>query len=55
MRDWIADCTWREDAETLADLPASAVYRGIERHYAGGVAQFRRDGAAAQHAALSAR
>jgi hypothetical protein len=42
-RAWVADCEWGEDAATLAALPDAAVRRGVDRHYAGGWAQFLAD------------
>jgi hypothetical protein len=45
-RSWIADCEWADlyEAEDVADLTDAQVAAGIELHYAGGWAQFRRDG-----------
>ena len=45
MREWIADCEWGENADDLATLTDAEVVVGIQRHYAGGVAQFIADGA----------
>ena len=39
-RAWIADCQWADDTDGLTD---SQVIRGIARHYAGGIVQFRKD------------
>lgn len=44
--DWILDCSWldiddREDLEILNDYELSL---GINKHYAGGLQQFIRDG-----------
>jgi hypothetical protein len=41
-RSWIADCEWADDTSGLTD---AQVVRGIGRHYAGGWAQFLKDGA----------
>jgi hypothetical protein len=45
-RGWIADCAWGDLSETddVADLTDLQVVAGIEQHYDGGWAQFRRDG-----------
>ena len=43
MREWIADCQWREDADELRELPDLQVLCGIEHHYAGGILQFAQD------------
>jgi len=42
MREWIADCDWRESSGHLESLTSEQVKRGIERHYSGGVAEFLR-------------
>lgn len=42
-RAWVADCVWMEDADELAELTDREVCRGIDRHYAGGIAQFIAD------------
>ncbi len=51
MRDWVADCTWGEgdndpdeQQEWIAAMDDETLLRGIERHYAGGIAQFLADG-----------
>lgn len=43
MREWVLDCEWGEDAEYLSRMNAQQLATGIERHYAGGFAQFLRD------------
>ena len=43
-RGWIADCTWADSIDPYA-LTDAQVERGIARHYAGGIAQFRTDAA----------
>lgn len=44
-RAWVADCSWAElnSDEDVADLSDAEIIRGIQRHYAGGLAQFTRD------------
>ena len=45
-RAWLLDCEWAD--MTPADirrLPAHLVMRAVQRHYAGGVAQFIADAA----------
>jgi hypothetical protein len=44
-RNWVADNVWAEDytADDIADLTDAQVAAGIEVHYTGGWAQFRRD------------
>lgn len=45
MRDWIADCIWRDlDEEQVAELTQGEVIKGVERHYYGGVDAFLADG-----------
>lgn len=45
-RSWIADNAWEDISNEgdIADLTDTQVADGIERHYAGGWAEFRRDG-----------
>jgi hypothetical protein len=43
-RNWVSDCTWREDPEDLESLSDEQVRRGINKHYAGGWDQFVEDG-----------
>ena len=44
MRDWLKDCVWADmDSADVNDLSDSAILRGINRHYDGGVDQFRAD------------
>lgn len=42
-RGWVGDCVWREEPEELAELPDAEILAGLDRHYAGGLAQFIRD------------
>jgi hypothetical protein len=43
-RAWIAECEWPDlDPEEVDNLRPAQVIRGIERHYAGGLAQFIED------------
>ena len=42
MREWAADCSWL-DADELDDYTDAQILRGVDRHYAGGVAQFCQD------------
>lgn len=48
-REWVKDCLgcWRDldDVEDVDALPAEQIEAGIDRHYAGGIAQFKADGA----------
>lgn len=45
-RTWVKDCLWADiEEEDVDELPAEVVRRGVERHYAGGWAQFVEDGA----------
>lgn len=44
MREWVSECVWADmDEEEIAELTATQLMRGVEKHYAGGVAQFRID------------
>lgn len=44
-RSWAADCAWADlDNGDVADLSDADVVRGVQHHYAGGWAQFTRDG-----------
>lgn len=44
MRGWLMDCAWAdlepEDFEEMTDVQ---IVRGVERHYSGGLDQFKRD------------
>jgi hypothetical protein len=42
-RGWAADCQWCEEPEDIAALSDEAILRGVERHYTGGLKQFRAD------------
>lgn len=44
-RSWAADCQWADDADDIADLTGAQIAAGIQRHYAGGWAQFTADSA----------
>lgn len=44
MRAWIADCSWRDEPDVDA-LSDADVIAGVQRHYDGGIEQFRRDSA----------
>lgn len=44
-RAWISECVWADlDPDEISDMPDDDVLRGVENHYAGGMAQFLRDG-----------
>lgn len=44
MRDWIADCQWRDlDGDEIAELTPAEMAKGIERNYDGGMRQFLAD------------
>lgn len=41
MRDWIADCVWRDlSPEDIEELTDDEIIRGVDQHYQGGVAAF---------------
>lgn len=40
MRDWVLECDWVEDEESLQDLSSEEILKGIQAHYAGGVQGF---------------
>lgn len=43
--DWLADCAWQDvEPEDFGGMPVEMIVRGVERHYAGGWAQFLADG-----------
>ncbi len=43
-REWIANCQWADlDEDLIAELPTPVVWRGVARHYDGGVGQFLDD------------
>jgi hypothetical protein len=48
MKNWIKDCSWGENMsdKQVDQLADAVVIRGIERHYFGGVEQFRSDSVA---------
>lgn len=35
-RNWVEDCTWREEPEDLEEYPDETITRGVNRHYDGG-------------------
>jgi hypothetical protein len=43
MRAWALECDWLESREELEELSPAELLRGVEAHYAGGVAGFVRD------------
>lgn len=44
-REWIADCPWADlDEEGAAGLSDSEALAGVERHFVGGLDEFRRYG-----------
>jgi hypothetical protein len=43
-RGWALDCMWKEDPADIAEMSDTAILRGVNRHYAGGLAQCARDG-----------
>ena len=44
-RVWIGECVWGDlDPEDIASLSDAQIHAGINRHYAGGWAQFVKDG-----------
>jgi hypothetical protein len=42
MRDWAADCQWKDD-EDLPDMSDEEILRGVQQHYEGGIRAFIRD------------
>lgn len=44
MRAWLADCTWRDvDAADIAAMGEQEILDAVERHWAGGAADFLRE------------
>jgi hypothetical protein len=43
-RDWVLDCSWKENPEDILEMSDTEILRGVERHYDGGLSQFARDG-----------
>jgi hypothetical protein len=43
-RGWVLDCMWKEDPADIEEMSDTAVLRGVNRHYEGGLAQCARDG-----------
>jgi hypothetical protein len=43
-RSYLSDRTWADDVD-IDELTDTQVVAGLERHYAGGIAQFIADGA----------
>ena len=43
-RDWIKDCSWREDfePEEVDEMTDQDVIKGISKHYCGGLDEFKR-------------
>lgn len=42
MREWAKDCSWREDEEDnsfIDDLTDLEIIRGVEKNFAGGLAE----------------
>jgi hypothetical protein len=49
-RRWLSTSRSRDvDTDVIAELPPSAVYRALARHYDGGWPQFQRDSTTMQH------
>jgi hypothetical protein len=44
-KDWIKECQWSECYEDfeIDDLDQSVIEKGLEKHYSGGIAQFKKD------------
>ena len=42
-REWILECQWRDidSEEDLADFSDAQVERGIQKHFCGGIAEFK--------------
>lgn len=44
MREWLAECSWRDiEPCEVDDLTTAEVIAGVRRHYSGGLRQFLRD------------
>ncbi len=43
-RGWLSDCQWADDEIDFDAMPADQVRAGVERHYDGGWAAFRKAG-----------
>ena len=39
MRDWVSDCVWAEDCETV-EFTDAEILRGVNRHFDGGIPAF---------------
>jgi hypothetical protein len=44
-RDWIKDCSFSdiEDDEQVDEMTDEQIWKGISKHYGGGIAQFMKD------------
>lgn len=44
-KDWIKECQWGEQYEDfeIDNLDQSVIEIGLEKHYSGGIAQFKKD------------
>jgi hypothetical protein len=42
-REWIKECSWREEytEDEIDELSDQAVEKGVDRHFSGGVAEFK--------------
>lgn len=45
MREWVKDCQWAEEYEQdeIDELPATIILKGIDKHYCGGLAAFKKE------------
>lgn len=39
-REWVAECSWKEDPEEIEEYSDAEIKRGVNRHYEGGWCQF---------------
>lgn len=44
-KEWIGECQWAENYEDdeIEELSQAAIEKGINKHYAGGLIQFKKD------------
>jgi hypothetical protein len=42
-RGWVLDCMWKEDPADIDEMADTAILRGVNRHYEGGLEQCARD------------
>jgi hypothetical protein len=42
-REWVEECSWKEDPEDIAEMTDDEIVRGVDKHYEGGWRQFRED------------